>query len=154
VDALKAMPVVEDKVGHIFGRDGRGCLAGRRGGGRQNSINGVDTSDPTRSFTSQEWKALYENGGHAYVMQAWNNIHNSGREHGRDNTRGGGAGRQPHMIDLINADYQMRIAQEALTDALPAVGRGDPRRGGGGGDRGGMNGRGFGRGAYQEGGRG
>ena len=38
--------------------------------GGKTVINSIDVSDPTQSFTAQEWEALRHNGGQAYVMQA------------------------------------------------------------------------------------
>ena len=58
--------------GHGRGHQGgRGCgRSGHGGHGNANTshmINGIDISDPTHLFTTQEWEALGH--GHAIVMQ-------------------------------------------------------------------------------------
>jgi len=114
------------------GRQGRG--GGGHGGGRGTVINGIDVSNPTRSFTDVEWEALGYNGGRAYVAQARERMNGGGggRDGGRG--RGGGGGRNISATDTGNAD-------EGQEEDAPAGGAGR-------GDRGGRNGRGFGRGRY------
>ena len=129
-----------DRGGRGAGRDGRGGR-GRLG---PNRINGVDVSDPTRAFTAQEWEALARDGGRAYVWQARERI--AGRGRGRDGGRFG-PGQQPGRNIAALGYYQPDPNQQqpppAPAPAPDAAGRGL-------GDRGGRNGRGFGRGAYQQ----
>jgi hypothetical protein len=89
------------------GRGGRGARGGRgrgrhssrggrhSGGGRMNVVmNGVDVTDVTRNFTSDDWDKLRACGGHTYVYQRRDFLNGGGRG-GRDNRggRGGGGGR-------------------------------------------------------------
>ena len=117
---------------------GRGRSGGRNGGrnsGRGNQrtlINGIDVSDPTRSFTADEWESLGPNGGRAYVMQR-----REAKERGRTGDgRGGrqGRGRGGRNIAVVAAETEEK-QEEETTDRRTT-------------DRGGRNGRGFGRGAY------
>ena len=112
------------------GRSGRGRAQGR---GAATVINGIDVTDPTRPFTDTEWEALGYNGGRAYVKQARERI--SGRGRGRDAGRGGG---QRNVGELSMDQTGHDPAAEETADN---TGRGN-------GERGGRNGRGFGRNAY------
>jgi hypothetical protein len=78
-----------NRGGH--GRD-RGRHSGGRGGGRDNNrmkviMNGVDVTDVSRNFTSDEWDKLRACGGHTYVAQRREYV--SGRHGGRNDNRGG-----------------------------------------------------------------
>ena len=71
---------------------GRGRHSGGRGGGRDNNrmkviMNGVDVTDVSRNFTSDEWDKLRACGGHTYVAQRREYV--SGRHGGRNDNRGG-----------------------------------------------------------------
>ena len=57
------------------GQDGRG---GRGGGRSLTMINGVDVSDLTRKFTSDEWNILGSNGVWVYVTQVQECINRRG----------------------------------------------------------------------------
>jgi hypothetical protein len=116
------------------GRGGRGRGSGTQGRGAATVINGIDVTDPTRSFLDPEWEALAYNGGRAYVMQARERINGRGR--GRDSGRGG----QRNASGVNSADNTDSGAAEEEA-AAPATG----------GDRGARNGRGFGRNAYGRG---
>ena len=79
---------------------GRGRGRGRHGGrgnsqaGRQKVImNGIDVTDVTRSFTSDEWDKLRSCGGHAYVYQRREYLSGRGGREGRAGGRGGRGGR-------------------------------------------------------------
>jgi hypothetical protein len=79
--------------GDRSGPGGRGN-GGRSGGcgngnGSGTKINGVDVSDPTRSFTSEEWEQLAWNGGGQYVTQARERMNGCGRGHGGHGGQGG-----------------------------------------------------------------
>lgn len=73
---------------------GRGRTTSGRGGGREGNrnmrvhMNGVDVTDVSRNFTSDEWDKLRACGGHTYVNQRRDFL--SGRSRG---DRGGGRGR-------------------------------------------------------------
>ena len=76
---------------------GRGRHSGGRGGGRDNNrmrvvMNGVDVTDISRNFTSDEWDKLRACGGHAYVTQRREYL-SGGRHGGRSDNRGGRGGR-------------------------------------------------------------
>ena len=138
------------QVSAVYGRDGRGRGRGRarrggrggRDGGRNNRdgrgrgrgqgrvvINGIDVSDPTRSFTDEEWDALRPNGGLVYVHQQRERIHGRGPGQGRGRGQGG---RNISSLETETHD----------TSENP---RNDTN------DRGGRNGGRFGRGAYGQG---
>jgi hypothetical protein len=75
---------------------GRGRNSGGRSGGRDGNnrmrvvMNGVDVTDTSRNFTSDEWDKLRACGGHSYVAQRREYL--CGRTHGRGG-RGGCGGR-------------------------------------------------------------
>lgn len=78
---------------------GRGRNSGGRSGGRDGNsnrmrvvMNGVDVTDTSRNFTSDEWDKLRACGGHSYVAQRREYL--SGRTYGRGG-RGGRGGRNP-----------------------------------------------------------
>ncbi len=84
-------------------RGGRGRGRGRqsrgRGGGRDRGrmrviMNGVDVTDISRNFTSDEWEKLRACGGHTYVAQRREYF--SMRNGGRGDARGGRGGRSGH----------------------------------------------------------
>jgi hypothetical protein len=89
--SIRAVQSSSGRVSQGRGR-GRGRHGGRGGqssGGRQKVImNGIDVTDVSRSFTTDEWEKLKTVGGHAYVYQRREYL--SGR--GRDG-RGGRSGR-------------------------------------------------------------
>ena len=127
-----------------YGRGGRGGRFGGRGGGgrgRSNMINGVDVSDPTRNFTTQEWNDLTWNGGIAYVMQARERMgregRGRGRGRGRDDGRGGGRDGQRNT-SALHSDTPDQ--QHSNNDGNTNTGQGN--------ERGAQHGRRFGRGAY------
>ena len=72
---------------------GRHIGAGRGGGsGRSNRVvmNGVDVTDVSRNFTSDEWEKLKHVGGHTYVSQRREFLSGGGR--GQRDGRGGRGG--------------------------------------------------------------
>jgi hypothetical protein len=84
---------------------GRGRCGGRNAGGRGGGggrhgnpqiLNGVDVSDPMRSFTSDEWKRLRESGLLSWLIDRRSSLANrrSGNPHagGRGTPRGGRGG--------------------------------------------------------------
>jgi hypothetical protein len=84
-----------NRSGQGGGRDGRG-RGGRnngRGGGTPVRLNGVDVTDPNRSFTPQEWERLGSarsfviNHARSFVINQRNYV--NGRSAGRDGGRGG-----------------------------------------------------------------
>jgi hypothetical protein len=63
------------RSGHHGGR----MNAGRGGGGRHGNaqfLNGVDVSDPMRSFTSEEWKKLRESGFLSWLIDRQSSLNN------------------------------------------------------------------------------
>ena len=96
-------------------------------------MNGVDVSDVTRNFTSEEWNALKAGGALTYINRQRALL--SGRGGGG---RGGGRGRGNNggrNVSAASTGSQQQQEQENTGQQQ-------------GGDRGGQNGRGFGRGAY------
>ena len=118
-----------------FGRGGHG----RGGGGQSDRIvmNGIDFSNPFRSFTDDEWERLGPNGGRAYVTQR--RLAQQGRGQpgqGTDHSgRGaGGRGGQRNAAALqIPGQPEVEQLQADVSHSS---------------ERGAQNGRGFGRGAY------
>ena len=121
--------------GRFGGRSGRG---GRGNNNRQSIINGVDVSDPTRSFTDDEWNALSFNGGRAYVAQARERMSASRGGQG-GGQRSGDGGRGPGQRNAGAVHIQDDDTHQASEHSTNTGGRGE---------RGGRNGTGFGRGAY------
>lgn len=82
---------------------GRGRNSGGRGsGGRDNNrmrvvMNGVDVTDISRNFTSDEWEKLRACGGHTYVAQRREYL--SGRHGGRGDRSGARGGRHGRHHD-------------------------------------------------------
>ena len=100
-------------------------------------MNGIDVSDPTRNFTNQEWEALRAS-NQSLVLQMRNranNPHARGRGHGR--------GRE-HNDNTWNASANV----SAVTFEGDAPEQNSNQSEGLCSERGGRNGRGFGRGAY------
>jgi hypothetical protein len=125
-----------DRGGRGGNRDGRG-RGGRdsgRGGGTPVRLNGVDVTDPNRSFTPQEWERL--GSARSFVINQRNYV--NGRSAGRDGGRGGrGAGQRDANTRNASA------TQSATNDAADTATQVSDLT-----DRGSQNGRGFGRGAY------
>jgi len=121
---------------------GRGRYGGRDGGrnpgrGTQRTIiNGVDVSDPTRSFTADEWESLGPHGGRAYVTQRREAMAGRGRSgDGRGGREGRGRGVRFNIAAIQSESDEAKQDQDENNSAR-------------GSERGGRNGRGFGRGAY------
>jgi hypothetical protein len=125
---------------------GRGGGNRNRSGGRNNRgthmINGVDVSDPNRNFTASEWEALGPNGGRNTVIQMRERATGRGGRDGRGRGRGRARGDSERIAALERivaaAHVENTTSQEEDPNANANV---VP-------DRGGRNGRGFGRGAY------
>jgi hypothetical protein len=120
------------------GRSGRGgCI-----GGRRTIINGVDVSDPFRTFSGDEWEQLRYNGGRDYVNNARQRSGNHSRGaqgRGRDGQNGRGGQR---IVSEVETNRQQQNQDDGNDNEQSTRGHGD---------RGGRNGRGFGRGAYSSG---
>ncbi len=111
------------------GGRGRGRHGGRgrgRGRGNPTAINGVDISNPTRSFTRAEWASL---GDKRDLVRKLREQYQSGRGRGK-----AGRGDNEHKVATIKTEEP---TSPIINDTN---------------DRGGRNGRGFGRGAYNLGG--
>ena len=128
------------RYGQSYGQRGRGRGRGRGDGYFGNVvINGIDVSNPFRTFTDEEWDLLGPNGGRAYVTQR--RFGQQGRGPGIDDGGRGQAGRggQRNAAALGASEqtqhHQPQIEQQQEHSTVT-------------GDRGAMNGRGFGRGAY------
>ena len=123
-------------------RGGRGRGGGSQGRGNNVSvINGVDISDPMRNFTSAEWDALGD--GRAIVLQMRNRAsgrgnNNQGGGRGRGRGRGRGDGNRNASATNVSSVTFEDEAQEQ--NGVHSEGTRN--------ERGGRNGRGFGRGAY------
>jgi len=121
-----------------YGRGGRGRgghgRGGREGRGRGRVfINGIDCSDPTKSFSPSDWDALRGN-GRAYVQQQCEIIAN---RDGRSQASRG-RGREGRLINAVQtSDADDQVSQ--ITTSTAATGRGS------------QNGSRFGRGAYGQG---
>ena len=120
--------------GRYGGRNGRGGRGRYGRGGRNsgsNTINGVNITDPSRMFTGDEWQALGQN-GRSTVLRA--------RTHGRGgrNGRGRGGANEERTVGAASVVTDNTNDDEANTrnSDNPVT------------ERGGRNGRGFGRGAY------
>ena len=99
------------------------------------TINGIDVSDPKRDFTGDEWGALGQNGGRAYVMQARSRINGRGGGRGRGRGRGG---RRVHFEERNIGAVSHNVGNQQGREPSDGLN----------GDRSGRNRRGFGRGAY------
>jgi hypothetical protein len=126
--------------GRTGGRGGRGGGRGGRGGGRGNQqqnthlMNGIDVSDPTRNFTAQEWETLGP-ANRAILFEMRNRAQGRGAG-GRGRGRGRGRGDDDRSANISAVTFDDTQTQ--------ATGQSDGTRS----ERGGRNGRGFGRGAY------
>ena len=96
---------------------GRGRGRGRHGGrgnsqtGRQKVImNGIDVTDVTRSFTSDEWDKLRSCGGQAYVYQRREYLSGRGGHESRAGGRGGRGGGRTANPGPVNDDRQVAAA--------------------------------------------
>jgi hypothetical protein len=123
------------RTGNRSGRGGRG-----RGGRQQPShiINGIDVSDPNRNFTAQEWEALGPNNGRSIVLQMRERANGRGNRGGRGPARGRGRDNERTVSAAGEGERERDVHFE--DDAN--------RDNGTRNERGGRNGRGFGRGAY------
>ena len=130
------------RFSHGGRRGGHGGRGGR-GDDHCTKINGIDVSDPNRSFTSEEWEALSFNGGRAYVMQARERMAGRGSGRGRADQGRGRGGRSIHMTQVQFQDDQEDQQRNTGTQASSLTQSTDTD------ERGGRNGTGFGRGAYQ-----
>ena len=126
---------------------GRGRVGGcHKGGGRlgyqgkQMEINGINVTDPTQSFTDDEWTWLGPNWGRAYVT--YQRLHINGRGRGA-NGRGGVRGGNDQNMSV--ADVDQNTTHSTGTEKIHGQNQGTGRIG----DRNGRNGGCFGRGAYQ-----
>jgi hypothetical protein len=115
------------------GRGGRGRQGGR--GDQATTINGIDISNPSRSFTRQEWEALGD--GRNIVRQLRERNQSTGRGRGPSG-RGGGSrsnNNTERSVAAVETDDTNTAANSSLTTSEHI-------------DCGGRHGRGFGRGAY------
>jgi hypothetical protein len=121
--------------GRFGGRGGsnRG-RSGGRGGRGAHIINGVDVSDPNRTFSASEWEALGPNGGRTTVLQMRERASGRGGRDGRGRGRGRARGDSERNVGAAHVDNTQQEDDPNNANAVP--------------DRGGRNGRGFGRGAY------
>jgi hypothetical protein len=134
---------------------------GARSGSPNGAViaNGVDLSDPLRTFTPEEWRRLREAGMANWVMDQRNRGRAPARG-GRGPGRGGGgrsnAGRGGQQARVSVVRFQ---DTEDTASNLSMDGSGSPAAGGSmtsslrNGDRGGRAGAGFGGGRYSTGGR-
>ena len=107
------------------GRGGRGRYGGRgggSGGGHRPKVvmNGVDVTDVTRSFTSDDWDKLRACGGHTYVYQRRDFLSGRGGRGGRDHGgrgRGGQTGRTANENHNAAADNR-NVAAANVTDIV------------------------------------
>jgi hypothetical protein len=124
-----------DRSGRGGGRDGRG-RGGRDSGRGGNTVrlNGIDVTDPNRSFTPQEWERLGT--ARSFVINQRNYV--NGRSAGRDGGRGGRNNGQRDANDRNASAAQSApgTANDNATQVSELT------------ERGSQNGRGFGRGAY------
>ena len=79
--------------GRSRGRGRHGARGNNHGGRMKVVMNGVDVTDVTRSFTSDDWDKLRSCGGHSYVYQRREYLSGRGGRDGRANNRGGRGGR-------------------------------------------------------------
>lgn len=109
--------------GRGYGR-GRGRGYGGRYGGRPMEVNGIDISDPTRTFTSDEWNRLGQM--RSYIMQQRERLSGRTGRTGRGNRDQGGRTEGGRAVEAATNEQQQQSTNE----------------------RGRQNGRGFGRGRY------
>jgi hypothetical protein len=101
------------------GRGRHGSRGGRHsgGGGRMNVVmNGVDVTDVTRNFTSDDWDRLRACGGHTYVYQRRDFLNGGGRG-GRDNRGSRGSGRHAGRHNDRPAE-ERHVAAANVSDAV------------------------------------
>ena len=117
-------------------RDGRGQTGRGRGAQATHIINGIDVSDPNRNFTANEWEALGPNNGRTTVLQLRERNNTRGNRDGRGRARGRGRGPNTRNVSATGVDEANHDVEHGENDGTRSS------------DRGGRNGRGFGRGAY------
>jgi hypothetical protein len=108
------------------GRGRHGGRGGNTGGGNRMRVvmNGVDVTDVTRNFTSDDWDKLRACGGHTYVYQRRDFLNgNSGRGTGRDarGGRGGRGGRGNHTgrhNDRPSTAEERNVSATNVTDIV------------------------------------
>ena len=117
-------------------------------------LNGLDVSDPTRSFTPDEWSML-QKGNHLSYITSLRNSGNRGRGRGRGGrygNRGGRGGRgsrgernDSRNVSTVNSELTEEVGGDVLT--APSTGTG---RGGRSSQRGGRGGALFGGNRYEQ----
>ena len=117
-------------------RDGRGQTGRGRGAQATHIINGIDVSDPNRNFTADEWEALGPNNGRTTVLQLRERNNTRGNRDERGRARGRGRGNNTRNVSATGVDEANHDVKHGENDGTRSS------------DRGGRNGRGFGRGAY------
>ena len=130
-----------------YGGRGRHGGRGRQGQGGRGSggtnINGVNISDPNRSFTASEWEALGAT-GRTTVMSLRDRNQGRGGRDGRGGRRvsfrGNAEERNVSSTEIV--EYQGNADENSNNDQADNSTISS--------ERGGRNGRGFGRGAYGE----
>jgi len=131
---------------HRGGRGGRGGRGrGRSGRGTSNSsasFNGVDCSDVTKEFSSEEWTRMGAQ-GQAYVRRERNQRNNRGRGRGGR----GGRGNPGRTVQEVATETQND--GDTVLSSVTNQTRQDGGNTSAGGGRGGTNGTRFGRGMYQ-----
>jgi hypothetical protein len=139
--------------------NGRGRHGGRgRGRGRgsgNTNINGVNIGDPNRSFTSTEWEALGPTGRTAVLNMRDRTTQGRGGREGRGRGRVSFQDDQRNVSSTAIVEYTNDNA--AIVEYSNASGAASHQQSDNStitSERGGRNGRGFGRGAYGRGGGG
>jgi hypothetical protein len=125
-------------------RGGRGRFGHGNRAPNNHTINGVDVSDPNRTFTPQEWEALGPNGGRAEVARMRERARNRGGRDARGRAQAQGRG--------FGGGRNVNAATTGVNEETDDSNNQDPNQSLN--ERGGRNGRGFGRGAYPRTGRG
>ena len=145
------------RIAAVDSRGGRGDGRGGRGRGRRTTmLNGVDVSDPTRSFTPDEWGKLQE-GGHLRYINELRNSGSRGRGRGRGGRYGNRGGRGGRGGRGRDDNRNVSTVDSELTEdggdasAAPSTGTGRGSRGGSSrGGRGGRGGASFGGNRYAQ----
>ena len=139
------------RISQMNSRRGRGRIGGRggrqgRGGNNPGTINGISTSDPNRNFTSTEWNALGPEGRSTVLALRGSR---GGRGGGRRGRGGGRRGRgrsgqrsQEASDRNVSSTEIVEYDPDQVTEVTDNTTRAALS------ERGGRNGRGFGRGAY------
>ncbi len=107
-----------------FGGHGgcRGCGRGGSGGSNAVIFNGIDVTQCTQNFTSEEWQQM-GGAGHTYVNQQHSKRNNNGGRGGSRGSNGGrghGAGAVVEMammnvrLDLSRAMSQMELVEVTI----------------------------------------